>query len=570
MTDFKIRKFAFDSTGLRSFTEDGDKHQNWPVVYTLNDNKEIYIGETVNAVMRITQHLGNSEKSHLNQVQVIFNNKFNKSACLDLESRLIQYFAADEKFKVLNRNSGISEANYFDRDEYSKSFESLYRELVSNGMLTRSIPEIINSNLFKYSPFKALNMEQSLAVEEILEQLFSKLRVANGSSYWIQGDPGTGKTIVAVYLLKLLTDIRNYQPQDIVAEESVFAEFFTEKHALALQDFKMGFVIPQSSLRETLKRVFKQTPGLSQRMVLSPFDAGGSAEMYDLLVVDETHRLSRRSNQSSAAQNSKFSDITRNLFGSDDLTKTQLDWIIAKSRHQIFLVDTEQTVKPGDLETRTLLSQISNAKDSGSFLRLHSQMRIRGGSGYLDFVDSLFSDNPKAFPQLDSYDFRIFDSMAAMQSEILKREKEHGLCRIVAGFAWDWKSRKDKSLTDFEIDQTPFTWNRVSVDWINNSTAEGEVGCIHTVQGYDLNYAGVIIGGDIRLNPATNELEFVKSNYFDTKGKEDNRQLGIKFSDNDLLEYVKNVYKVLLTRGILGTYVFASDRELLMRLKSLV
>ncbi len=570
MTDFKIRKLPFDQESLASLREEGEKHQNWPVVYTLNDNKEIYIGETVNAVSRLTQHLANSEKIHLNQAQIIFNDKFNKSACLDLESRLIQYFAADEKFKVLNRNNGICEANYFDKDQYSKSFEALYAELVKNGMLTRSIPEIINSSLFKYSPFKALNVEQSVAVEEILGALFQSLETNGTGSFWIQGDPGTGKTIVAIYLLKLLADIRSYHPHDLVDEDSMFSEFFTPSHADEISDFQMAFVIPQSSLRETLKRVFKQTPGLSPKMILNPFEVGSYDGQFDLLVIDETHRLSRRANQPSAAQNKKFSEINFELFGSDDLEKTQLDWILAKSKHQIFLVDTEQAVRPADLGKDTLVHRMALAKNQDRYLRLHSQMRVKGGDGYLDFVNALFSDKPQPLPKMENYEFQLFDNLADMQSEIIRREEDFGLSRLVAGYAWEWKSRTDKSVIDIDLDGTPLTWNRVSVDWINNSTAEGEVGCIHTVQGYDLNYAGVIIGNDLLLNPATNRIEFVRANYFDTKGKEDNSRLGIKFSDEELLDYVKNIYKVLLTRGIKGTFIYATNPELRKRILSLI
>lgn len=570
MTGFKIHKLPFDQRSLASFREEGEKHQNWPVVYTLNDNKEIYIGETVNAVSRLTQHLASAEKIHLNQVQIIFNDTFNKSACLDLESRLIQYFAADEKFKVLNRNNGISEANYFDKDHYSKSFEVLYAELVKNGMLTRSIPEIINSSLFKYSPFKALNVEQSVAVEEILGALFQSLKANGTGSFWIQGDPGTGKTIVAIYLLKLLADIRGYHPHDLVDEDSMFSQFFTPSNAKEISDFQMAFVIPQSSLRETLNRVFKQTPGLSPKMILSPFEVGSYDGRFDLLVIDEAHRLSRRANQPSAAQNKLFSEINLKLFGSDDLVKTQLDWILAKSNHQIFLVDTEQAVRPADLGKDTLVHHMDRAKNQDRYLRLHSQMRVKGGDGYLDFVNALFSDKPQPLPEMENYEFKFFDNLADMQLEIIKREEDFGLSRLVAGYAWEWKSRTDKSVIDIDLDGTPLTWNRVSVDWINNSTAKGEVGCIHTVQGYDLNYAGVIIGNDLLLNPATNQLEFVRANYFDAKGKEDNPRLGIKFSDEELLDYVKNIYKVLLTRGIKGTFVYITNPELRKRISSLI
>src|SRR5690606_7907443 len=132
------------------------------------------------------------------------------------------------------------------------------------------------------------------------------------------------------------------------------------------------------------------------------------------------------------------------------------------------------------------------------------------------------------------------------------QEDTHGLARLVAGYAWPWRSRKDPDAYDIEIDGLQFRWNSTDVDWVNSAKSVEEVGSIHTVQGYDLNYAGVIIGPDLRWDPVRERLYFDRRNYFDTKGMENNKQLGITYSDEDLLRYVANVYAVLLTRGILG------------------
>ena len=105
-------------------------------------------------------------------------------------------------------------------------------------------------------------------------------------------------------------------------------------------------------------------------------------------------------------------------------------------------------------------------------------------------------------------------------------------------------------------------WNRTQTDWINSPTSIDEVGSIHTVQGYDLNYAGVIIGNDLRFDPAIQKIRFSRDDYFDKKGLENNRMLGITYSDEEILEFVKNIYRVLMTRGIKGTYVYICDPEL--------
>lgn len=105
-------------------------------------------------------------------------------------------------------------------------------------------------------------------------------------------------------------------------------------------------------------------------------------------------------------------------------------------------------------------------------------------------------------------------------------------------------------------------WNTAVVDWVNSPRAVREVGSIHTIQGYDLNYAGVIVGRDLRWDATHERLVFDRSQHFDKKGMENNPQLGIKYSDEDLLRFVTNIYFVLLTRGIKGTYVYVCDPPL--------
>ncbi|MEG0299206.1 MAG: DNA/RNA helicase domain-containing protein, partial [Aurantimicrobium sp.] len=120
----------------------------------------------------------------------------------------------------------------------------------------------------------------------------------------------------------------------------------------------------------------------------------------------------------------------------------------------------------------------------------------------------------------------------------------------------------DPSEVDIQIGNLGLTWNRTATDWINSPTSLEEVGSIHTVQGYDLNYAGVIIGPDLGYDPVSKKIVFHRENYHDKKGKENNPRLGIEYTDEDLLNYVVNIYRVLLTRGIKGTFVFVCDPAL--------
>jgi DUF2075 family protein len=168
------------------------------------------------------------------------------------------------------------------------------------------------------------------------------------------------------------------------------------------------------------------------------------------------------------------------------------------------------------------------------------------------------------------YELRLFDDLAEMRRAILAKDAEHGLSRLVAGFAWPWVSKNSPATPDIVLDGLSLFWNRTATDWINSETSLDEVGSIHTVQGYDLNYAGVIIGADLGYDPVTERVVFHRENYHDKKGKENNPRLGLVYSDEDLLEYVVNIYRVLLTRGIRGTYLYVVDPDLRLHLSRLI
>jgi DUF2075 family protein len=261
-------------------------------------------------------------------------------------------------------------------------------------------------------------------------------------------------------------------------------------------------------------------------------------------------------------QNKKFKEINLKLFGSDDGSITQLDWIVKKSRHQLLLLDTAQSIKPADLPLVKTNQLIDQARVSDSLFKLSSQMRVMGGTGYLDFVKNLFTESPTKATDFNGYDLRLYDDLGKMQEDILALDREHGLSRLLAGFAWEWKTKKNPQLFDIEIDDLKLRWNQTARDWINSPTSHLEVGSIHTIQGYDLNYAGVIIGNDLGYDPIQKKLVFRRDQYFDVKGKENNDRLGIKYSDEDLLGLVSNIYKVLMTRGIRGTFIYVCDQEL--------
>ncbi len=563
MTSFRIQQLPLSSLSRDGLLFSDARFSNWPVVYTLNDDKRVYVGETLNFAVRMSQHLSSQEKKSLRIARIILDDTFNKSVCLDLESYLIRLLAGDGRFQVMNLNDGITDSNYFDRSRYRKVFAEICDRLREQGLFGQTIPEIENSDLFKLSPFKSLNMDQMVSIQTLLASLLGDLDQKTSSTSVIRGDPGTGKTIVAIFLIKLLRDIQTTSLDEDPTTDSPFAEFFTSRNQDLLKELRVGLVVPQQSLRRSIQNVFKLTPKLAADLVLSPFEVGESDKPFDVLIVDEAHLLSQRANQPSAAQNKRFKAINYSLFGKDDDSVNQLDWITEKSTHRVYLLDMAQSVRPADLPIQIQEGLIEKARETRRYFELRSQMRIKAHEDYVGYVRALLSPKPPTKRlEFDGYELRLFDDVHKLRDEIIKRDSEAGLSRMVAGFAWPWKSKKDPTAHDIEIDGLKLNWNGKAIDWINSANSLYEVGSIHTVQGYDLNYAGVIIGLDLRYDPGSKSLYIDRKNYFDAKGKENNKRLGITYTDEDLLLFLTNIYGVLLTRGMLGTYVYVCDPNL--------
>lgn len=299
----------------------------------------------------------------------------------------------------------------------------------------------------------------------------------------------------------------------------------------------------------------------------SPSSGAASARRerrdFDLLIVDEAHRLNQRAAQAAGPLNAQFRDNNVTLFGADDPDLTQFDWIDRVSRHQLYLVDGGQAVRPADVPAEVLGRVLAKARDEQRYYRLQSQMRVRAGEDYVGYVRSVLSgtldDGPRTF---EDYDLRFFDDLGAMRRELRARERRHGLSRLLAGYAWPWASKNDPTAFDIEIDGERMRWNSTAVDWVSSAGSVEEVGSIHTVQGYDLNYAGVIIGSDLRYDATAGRIVFDRSNYRDARGLTNNKARGITYTDEDILVFVRNIYTVLLTRGMLGTYVYVCDPAL--------
>lgn len=548
---FEIKKLEFNSDLFSNFQNSHYAKDLWPIVYILSDGhkKEAYVGETTDTYARMSAHLKSNAKSVLSTVHLITSEKFNKSATLDIESNLIKYISGDGQYQLMNGNIGLANHNYYQKKEvYWDIFKSIWDNLRSEGITKHSIEHIDNSDLFKYSPYKSLNIEQREGLLIILKGLLDP----NIKNIVVNGGAGTGKTILAVFLFKLLNSTNeDFNFKEFGDDEIEFINTVIELKK-KYPNPKMALVVPMASFRETLKKVFKNVKGLNANMVIGP--AALKDTIFDIVLVDESHRLRRRVNLGAYFRNF---DIACEMLGFDKNTCSELNWVTKQSSKAILFYDEGQSIKPSDVKKEDF--DKLKLLPSTSTESLKSQFRVKGGNGYVNYITNLLNVNiPSAQKvyQAKDYEFVIFDSIEAMVKEIKLRDKESKLSRMIAGFSWPWASKKDKTIYDIKIDGFKLRWNSVAIDFINSPNAINEVACIHTTQGYDLNYAGVIFGNEIGFDKVNNEIIILKENYFDENGK---RSI---VDPTELKNYILNIYKTMMLRAIKGTYIYVCNKDL--------
>jgi DUF2075 family protein len=350
----------------------------------------------------------------------------------------------------------------------------------------------------------------------------------------IQGGPGTGKSVVAINLLATLLRLgRNAR--------------YVSKNAA-----------PRAVYEARL------TGTLSRTRISNLFSGSGAfveclPDTYDVLIVDEAHRLNEKSG----------------LYG--NLGDNQIRELVRSSRCAVFFVDDDQRVTLRDIgHTQALREAALQANAQITELTLSSQFRCSGSDGYLAWLDHTLGIRATANPILDTgeYDFRVFDDPAQMHALIEQKNRANNRSRVVAGYCWKWPSKKNPQAWDIELPAFGYRrrWN-LDQDgslWIVAPTSVEEVGCIHTCQGLELDYVGVIIGPDMLLRSgevvtdATQRAPSDKSVRGLKKWLREEPAAAAEAADR----IVRNTYRALMTRGMKGCYVYCTDPALAAHLKA--
>ena len=570
VNNFVIKKYEFNEFWKQKIAQE-DKGRNRPVVYLLNNSKLLYVWETSSAANRISQHLDDKNKKWLTQINIIFDNTFNKSAILDIEQSLIQYFWADNNYKLMNKNGWQSaKHNYYQREMYMSKFDMIWNELRREWIAKWDINDIRNSDLFKYSPYNTLTVEQERVSRTIIVDIIEKLEKNQDWSYIIKWWAWTGKTVVLINMLYKLINACNMDFDSAIdnPELSEYVQFihiiknFLEKYKWKWMELKIAYVSPMTSLRATIKEVFNKTWNwLKWSIVMWPLDVVNnwykSKEKYDIVFVDEAHRLAKRKN---IWYLKSFDDAAKKCW-LEPLTSNLLDFIVRCSKYRVLVYDKWQTIKWSDINEYEFKNSLKNSNVNES--QLISQLRCRWWNDYMDYIENIFNCSQSWKRVVQDYDLKLFDNVNDMVTTIIKLDEKFSLCRNVAWYSWEWISKKYKSIEniikdwkeDIIIDGYRYIWNMTNQKWILSGKALETIWCIHTTQWYDLNYVWIIFWKEIDYDENKKEIIINKNEFYDSNVKK-------WVTDEELKEYIINAYKVMMSRWIKWCYLYVCNRWL--------
>lgn len=473
-----------------------------------------------------------SYASHLRQYnEFVYSNDIQVAACAYLHNCQSNLILCDERY-----DDDLRKAPIFIKGE-SARLQSLIRSKISTGTgpdilyridgspirPSKQLADAVGSMLEGNEEFVLVDEQKT--VLEMIVSAATRSQVGAKEVLIIKGGPGTGKSVIAINALSRLSGLQ----------------------------MNARYVTPNQAPRAVYEAKLKGTiPGFEIRHLFSGSASyvDASTDTYDILIVDEAHRLKLRSQYSKGGAN-------------------QIRELINASRTTVFFIDEAQRVTWQDIgEIDAIKSFAADLGAAVSEAELNSQFRCGGSDDFLAWLDTtlgVHSDEATYF-SLDRFDFRIMDSPNDLHDVIRERNQVNNKSRVVAGYCWDWVSKKDRQRHDIVIPEHGYSakWNLESYGgsaWIIDPGSIDEVGCIHTCQGLELDYVGVIVGPDLQFDGS--ELVTVPS----ARAKTDKSLHGYK---KDLREFpavaemkadeiIRNTYRTLMSRGMKGCYVYFTD-----------
>lgn len=398
---------------------------------------------------------------------------------------------------------------------------------------SKSLQESIANMLKGNREFVMLD-EQKVVYEEILNSSRKSMQDGKKRVIIVQGGPGTGKTVVAINLLAQLTN------------EDQFCQYVSKNSA------------PRNVYQKKLKGEIRKS-SVDNMFKSSGIYTEAGKNIVDTILVDEAHRLNEKSG----------------LY--QNMGENQIKEIIHAGRCSVFFIDESQKVTLSDIGSIDEIEKWANLTNAEiTHMELISQFRCNGSDGYLAWLDNVLEIRETANWDMEDidYDIQIMDSPHDIRDIII--EKNHvsdNRARILAGYCWNWlkEGQNDSTVHDIKIDDFEISWNLKNTNtFAIDENSVNEAGCIHTSQGLEFEYVGVIIGDDMRYEDGKIVTDFTKRAKTDQSLKgiktmyKKSPEKALKLTD----EIIKNTYRTLMTRGMKGCYVYCVDKGLAQYLRS--
>ena len=535
---------------------------NFPTVYIHNwqdsGDFEVYVGESNDIFKRTRQHYDAAvDKSKWQRklmekdarLFIIGHEHFNKSLTMDIENRLMHYMMSAERVKHVHNLRDNPQTSYYPVEELDEIFGRIWRGLrKENKELFPTESAIKDSAIYKASPLHKLTKEQKDARELILQKVSKALENGEiGQLIFIDGEAGTGKTVL---------------------NSSTFYELYcqAEEEEKTLKCYLLVNHDEQITVYEQIAEKLGLTAKYG-KVVSKPttfINNHSEDDPVDVVFVDEAHLLLTQGKQSYHGEN-------------------QLKDIIARARVTVVMFDENQILTTEQFWEAQILEHYRNqAKAAENHIVLDKQLRMQADPVTMDWIDSFTKKGQlKEIPHtVDGYQIKVFDDPEMLDLEIQKKakEKDSALSRVLATYDWEYSQKRKpddrlRAYWEVVIGKWHKPWNRElaaelsrkekrkisGLAWAEQPQTINEVGSTFTIQGFDLNYAGVILGPSVKYR--NGKVIFAPSESHNNKAIR-NRTLsdGTKQKFGEML--IQHEVRVLMTRGVNGMYIYACDPEL--------
>ncbi len=590
-----IEQIDYDETALKEFEHSmqnstetpsnsvskSDMFLAYPTVYVITGEKSkkfiAYVGETTNIISRTQQHLIRDpieredwrefKQAKSANLFIIGHEKFNKSLTLDIENRLMLYMSGNPNIGHLNNRRNNPQIKYYTH-EYLESFTSqIWKDLHEHEPEIFPDESVIKDNaLFKASPFHKLTLEQMKAKEKIFDKVIDNFKRRKNSPtdqeaelILVSGEAGAGKTVLLSALFYELNNLR-YQDSDIETDDAKVVDsledpldcYLLVNHNEQMQVYN-DIALKLNIQKKKDEKVLKPTSFINK--------AQKSDKAVDIVLIDEGHLLLTQGNQGYS--------------GKDQLTD-----ILEHAKLVILIFDEDQIIARTQYWENLRIDQmIDRSIKNDNYIYLENQMRIHSGPETVEWINTFVKDRKITNIPEDSlgYNIKVFDDSQSMYQAIIEKaqNRNNGISRMLATYDWDWKApTKEKPAWYVKDGDFKLPWNYTDTkqpsssknnqSWAEQADSLYEVGSTYTIQGFDLNYAGVIIGPSVkyRNGKVIYDVSAAKS---DQMTKKRTLESGEKVDISDKL--LQNQLNVLLKRGINGLYIHAVDEKLQEMLK---